>query len=25
MATVHHRATEDTIAQLERLFGVSLR
>ena len=25
MAIVHHRATEDTIAQLERLFGVSLR
>jgi len=25
MATVHHRATEDTIAQLERLFGASLR
>jgi putative hydrolase of the HAD superfamily len=25
MATVHHRATDDTIAELERLFGVSLR
>jgi epoxide hydrolase-like predicted phosphatase len=25
MATVHHRATEETIAQLERLLGVSLR
>ena len=25
MATVHHRAAEDTIAELERLFGVSLR
>jgi len=25
MATIHHRATEDTIAQLERLFGMSLR
>ncbi len=25
MATIHHRATEDTIAQLERLLGVSLR
>jgi putative hydrolase of the HAD superfamily len=25
MATVHHRTSEDTIAQLERLFGMSLR
>ena len=25
MATVHHRVPEDTIAQLERLLGVSLR
>jgi epoxide hydrolase-like predicted phosphatase len=25
MATIHHRATDDTIAQLERLFGMSLR
>jgi epoxide hydrolase-like predicted phosphatase len=25
MATVHHRTTDDTIAQLEPLFGVSLR
>ncbi len=25
MATVHHRETEDTIAELERLFGASLR
>jgi putative hydrolase of the HAD superfamily len=25
MATVHHRTTDDTIAQLERLFGVSVR
>ena len=25
MATVQHRATDDTIAQLERLFGLSLR
>jgi putative hydrolase of the HAD superfamily len=25
MATVHHRATEDTIAELERLLSVSLR
>jgi putative hydrolase of the HAD superfamily len=25
MATVHHRTTEDTIAQLERLFSMSLR
>jgi len=25
MAAVHHRATEDTIAELERLFGGSLR
>jgi putative hydrolase of the HAD superfamily len=25
MATVHHRDAEDTITQLERLFGVSLR
>ena len=25
MATIHHRAADDTIAQLERLLGVSLR